>query len=181
MKLTTQFKPYLAQIKALYRYAFPRNERMPFFMIRRMCAEGAAELFVIKSKSGKFGGFAVTMRRDDIVMLAYFAVHPMLRDRGIGSRVLRALMKRYADSRFILEIEAIDEPCDNLAIRQKRREFYLKNGLKSAGFTVYAFDSAMEILTAGEPVSFEEYRGLYRSRRGNRIAVNVALRSQTDK
>lgn len=178
MRLTTQIKPHLTRIKALYRSAFPRNERVPFFIIRRMCKAGKAELFAIESSGGHFGGFAVTARHGDIVMLSYFAIHPMLRGRGIGSRALQTLMKRYADSRFILEIEAVDEPCDNLEVRQKRREFYLKNGLKSAGFTALVFNSALEILTAGEPVSFEEYRELYRLRRGSRIAGNVTLRSE---
>ncbi len=178
MKLTLQTKPYLARIKRLYLSAFPRNERMPFFIIRRQCKKGLAELFVVESDSGEFGGFAMTMKRGDIVMLAYFAIHPSLRGRGIGSRALQMLKELYADSRFILEIESVDEPCDNLEIRQKRRDFYLRNGMISAGFTARVFNSELEILTAGKPVSFEEYRELYRSRRGNKIALNVTLKSR---
>lgn len=180
MKLTTQTKEYLNQIKRLYRDAFPRSERMPFFIIRRECKKGSAEMFAVVSDSGKFGGFAVTMRRGDIVMLSYFAISPKLRDRGIGSRALQVLVKRYSGSRFILEIEDVNESCENPEIRQKRREFYLKNGMVSAGFTAHVFMSDLEVLTSGNPVTFEEYRDLYRSRRGNRVALNVTLKTQNN-
>lgn len=137
-------------------------------------------MFIVVSNSGKFGGFAVTMRRGDIVMLSYFAICPQLRDRGIGSRVIKTLMRRFKDYRFILEIEDVNEPCDDPETRQRRREFYLKNGMVSAGFTAHVFRSDLEILTSGKPVTFEEYRSLYRSRRGNRVALNVTLKSQNN-
>lgn len=178
MKLTTQYKEHLTRIKRLYRDAFPRNERMPFFVIRRECRKGNAEMFAVVSNSGKFGGFAVTMRRGDIVMLSYFAICPQLRDRGIGSRVIKALMRRYKDARFILEIEDVNEPCGDPETRLRRREFYLRNGMISAGFTAHVFMSDLEVLTSGKHVTFEEYRDLYRSRRGNRVALNVTLKSR---
>ncbi len=180
MKLTTQYKKYLTQIKRLYHDAFPRSERMPFFIIRRECRKGSAEIFAVVSNSGRFGGFAVTMRRGDIVMLSYFAICPQLRDRGIGSHVIKALMRRFKDERFILEIEDVNEACENPEIRQRRREFYLKNGMVSAGFTAHVFMSDLEVLTSGKPVTFEEYRALYHSRRGSRVALNVTLKSQNN-
>lgn len=178
MKLTTKYKPYLPQIKRLYRDAFPRDERMPFFLISRECRKGSAEIFAVVSNSGRFGGFAVTMRSGDIMMLSYFAISPQLRDRGIGSRVIRALMRRFKDSRFILEIEDVAEPCGDPETRQRRREFYLRNGMVPAGFTAHVFMSDLEVLTSGKPVTFEEYRDLYRLRRGNRVAINVTLKSK---
>lgn len=178
MKLTTQYKEYLPQIKRLYRDAFPRDERMPFFLITRECKKGGAELIAVVSDSGRFGGFAVTMRVGDIVMLSYFAISPRLRDRGIGSRVIRSLMRRFKDERFILEIEDVTEPCPDPETRRRRREFYLRNGMISAGFTAHVFMSDLEVLTSGKPVTFEEYRALYRSRRGGRVALKVTLKSQ---
>lgn len=176
MKISLPTAQELAKIKKLYRSAFPRRERMPFYAIRHLCRRGKAELLAIRSDSGKFGGFAMTMRDGDIVLLAYFAVHPKLRGKGIGSEALRLLMKRFADSRFILEIEAVDVPCDNLEIRKKRREFYLKNGMIPAGFTANVFFNDFEILTSGRPVTFEEYRRLYGFSRGSRSVGNVTLR-----
>lgn len=176
MRLTTNTDQHISRIRSLYRSAFPRCERIPFFMLRHMLKRGEAELIAVESDSGRFGGFAVMMRRGDLVMLSYFAIHPKLRGRGIGSRVLKALMRHFADSRFILEIEDVNEPCADRETRQRRRDFYLRNGMKPAGFTARVFMSDLEILTSGKPVTFEEYRELYRSRRGDKIALNVVFK-----
>lgn len=159
-----------------YKSAFPRNERIPFFIMRLMAKKGEAKFFAVESNDGKFGGFAVTMKHGDIVILSYFAIHPKLRNRGIGSKALKALMKHYSGYRFILEIEDAKEPCADRETRLRRRAFYLANGMKSAGFTAHVFETDLEVLTAGKPVSFEEYRDLYRVRRGIRVTLNVTLK-----
>lgn len=176
MKLIPPNKENLTRIKKLYRSAFPRVERKPFRLILRQCEKGEAEIFAIETNDGKFAGLAVTVKYNDIVMLDYFAIHPNARGKGIGSRALQMLKKRYADSRFILEIESIDEPCKNLETRQKRRGFYLRNGMKPSGFTARVFFTDLEILTAGEPVTFEEYRELYRSHLGEKMAGKIKLK-----
>lgn len=173
MKLTTPDKGDLRRIKKLYRSAFPRIERKPFRMILRQCEKGEAELFAAKTDSGDFAGLAVAVKNADIVMLDYFAVKPELRGRGIGSEALRILMSRYADSRFILEIESVSSPCGDLEAREKRRRFYLNNGMMPAGFTAHVFFTDLEVLTAGKPVSFEEYLELYSSHLGERALKKI--------
>ena len=176
MKLISPNKEDMKRIKKLYRSAFPRIERKPFRMILRQCERGEAELFALRSKDGLFLGLAITVKHNDIVMLDYFAIHPQARGRGVGSRALKKLRAKYADRRFILEIESIDEPCKNLEIRKKRREFYLRNGLKPAGYTAQVFFTVLEVLTAGEPVSFEEYKELYRSHLGDKMSDKIRLK-----
>ena len=176
MKLIPFNKENLSRIKKLYRAAFPRIERKPFRMILRQCEKGEAELYAIESNDGMFLGLAVTVKQSDIVMLDYFAIHPKARGKGVGSRALKMLRSKYADRRFILEIESVDEPCKNPEIRKKRREFYLRNGMKPAGYTAQVFFTVLEVLTAGEPVSFEEYRELYRSHLGDKAVKKIRLK-----
>ena len=176
MKLIPPNKENLSKIKKLYRAAFPRIERKPFRMILRQCEKGEAELYAIESNDGMFLGLAVTVKHSDIVMLDYFAIHPKARGKGVGSRALKMLRAKYADRRFILEIESVDEPCKNPEIRKKRREFYLRNGMKPSGYTAYVFFTVLEVLTAGEPVSFEEYRELYRSHLGDKMMKKIRLK-----
>lgn len=176
MKLIPPNNEYPAKIKRLYRAAFPRIERKPFRLILRQCEKGEAELFAICANDGTFLGLAVTVRHNDIVMLDYFAIHPKARGKGVGSRALQMLKNKYAEFRFILEIESTDEPCKNLEVRKKRREFYLRNGMKPAGYTARVFFTVLEVLTAGKPVSFEEYRELYRSHLGDKMAKKIRLK-----
>lgn len=180
MRFTTDTKRHMKRIKRLYKDAFPKEERVPFFALWHLAKKGEREFFAIESDSGKFGGFAVTMRQRDIVKMSYFAVHPKLRGRGIGSKALKALMKRFSAYRFILEIEDVDAPCDDRDTRLRRRKFYLSNGMKSAGFTVRAYGMDFEILTSGAPVTFEEYKALHRARRGGTAALNVTLNKYKD-
>lgn len=176
MMLKTPDKGDLRRIKKLYRAAFPRNERKPFRLVPRQIKEGNAELFALEN-DGEFAGFALiaTAREAGIVLLSYFAVEERFRGRGIGSAALKTLMERYSESRFILEIESVDAPCDNPEAREKRRRFYLSNGMTSAGFTARVFATDMEILTSGKPVTFEEYRGLYTARLGEAALKKVTL------
>lgn len=174
MKLAQPNKETLPRIKRLYRSAFPRIERKPFRFIIRQCEKGEAELFAVETNEGKFAGLAFAVKYSDIVMLDYFAIHPKLRGKGIGSKALQTLKSKYADSRFILEIESTAKPCRNLKARQKRREFYLRNGMKPSGFTAHVFLTDLEILTAGKPVTFEEYLGLYTAHLGKRAAKRIA-------
>ena len=176
MKLIPPNKENLSRIKKLYRAAFPRIERKPFRMILRQCEKDEAELFAIESNDGMFLGLAVTVKHGDIVMLDYFAIHPKARGKGVGSRALHMLRSKYADRRFILEIESVDEPCKNPEARKKRREFYLRNGMQPAGYTAQVFFTVLEVLTAGEPVSFEEYRELYRSHLGEKAVKKIRLK-----
>lgn len=176
MKLIPPDKGNLVRIKKLYRAAFPRIERKPFRMILRQCEKGEAEIFSIESNDGVFVGLAITVKHNDIVMLDYFAIHPSARGKGAGSRALQMLKKKYADCRFILEIESVEEPCRNAEVRKKRREFYLRNGMKPAGYTAQVFFTVLEVLTAGDPVSFEEYRELYRSHLGDKMVKKISLK-----
>ena len=179
MDLITPDKEDLRRIKRLYHEAFPRVERKPFHMILCQCRKGEAELFAIQSDGGKFAGLAFIVKNADIVMLDYFAIHPKARGKGIGSQTLKLLRSRYADSRFILEIESVDAPCRDLReldIRQKRRRFYLNNGMIPAGFTARVFLTDLEVLTSGKPVTFDEYRELYRSHLGERALKKITLK-----
>lgn len=173
MKLTPASKENLSKIKRLYRSAFPAIERKPFRMILRQREKGEAEMFAIESNDGLFLGLAFTVTHSDIVMLDYFAIYPKARGKGVGSNALQMLKARYADRRFILEIESVSEPCKNLEARQKRRRFYLRNGMKPAGYTAKVFFTELEVLTAGKPVSFEDYRDLYRSHLGDKALKKI--------
>lgn len=175
MDLLTPDKDKLRRIKRLYRSAFPRIERKPFHMILRQCEKGEAELFAIETDGGEFAGLAVVVKNADIVMLDYFAVCSELRGRGIGSETLQMLISRYSESRFILEIESVSSPCRDLEARQKRRRFYLNNGMIPAGFTAHVFFTDLEVLTSGKPVTFEDYRELYCSHLGERALKKITL------
>jgi hypothetical protein len=116
------------KIYALYLTAFPASERKPFGIIRKMCAEGKADVWCILAE-GKFTGFAATVNGGNLILLDYLSVRKSCRGMGAGSSAMELLMHTYEDNGFFVEIESTKEACADLSIRQKRRHFYESAGM----------------------------------------------------
>ncbi len=170
----------LKALKRLYRTAFPRAERKPFGLICRQARRGRMELLTLRGGNGELLGLAVTMLHGESVLLDYFAVDPSARGGGIGSEALRLLLERYAGKRFFLEIERLglpDTPPEQEKLRERRKAFYLRNGMQAPGLYACILGQQMELLTAdGQPVTEEEYRAVYRSGAGRTAALLIRPR-----
>ena len=149
-------KKRLKEIKELYDAAFPKEERMPFWLVRKNGRKSIADLMGVYDDD-EFVGMIHLVYYEDIVYLFFLAVSPEARGQGYGSRILQALHRRFPSRRIILNIEQVEEGCDNYEERKKRKEFYLKNGLKEAGYLTKEFDVVYEMLYLGGNVSFDEY------------------------
>ncbi|MCM1334791.1 MAG: GNAT family N-acetyltransferase [Bacteroides sp.] len=171
--ISAEERRLLRPLKRLYLSAFPRCERKPFGLLLKNRREGKAEILAALDGEGEFCGLAILHFSGDLVLLAYFAVSPSARGRGIGSGLLRLLLSRYADRRFFLEIERVDLGRDPSGIKARRKNFYLRNGMDETGLIVRLFGVELEILSYRCAVTFEEYRALYRSVTGRIVDKNV--------
>jgi len=144
------------RIYLLYRRSFPREERKPFAIIRKMCKEGRTDVWLAKA-GGRFAGLATTIN-GDVVLLDYLAVHPKLRSRGVGTAMLQALLTRY--ERLFVEIEAADQD-DPTGEKARRKAFYLHNGLEEMHVTAILFGVRMELLGRNCSLDFDAYRTFY--------------------
>lgn len=149
------------RIRLLYRRAFPRYERKPFAVIRRMNREGRTDVWLAE-KNGRFAGLAATINGDDVILLDYLAVHEKLRDRGVGSAFLQRLLLCYKDKGLFVEIEATDQD-DPTGEKQRRKQFYLRNGMTEMHVTAILFGVRMELLSKGCDLDFDGYREFYRT------------------
>ena len=149
------------KIKKLYRASFPRAERKPFSVIKQMQKEKRGDLWIYE-ENGKFLGFATTINGKSAVLVDYLAVNTDARGGGIGSKMLQDLRQHYGDDKLFLEIETVTPLADNNDQRERRKAFYLKNGMKEVGVTANIFETDMELLSFGLTMTFEEYRNFYR-------------------
>lgn len=147
-------------LESLYRSAFPENERKPFELIREKYCQKVTDVWMIEDAE-VFSGFAITMNGDDLVLLDYFAICEEKRGKGLGGKSLRALQEQYAGKRFFLEVESLKVPADNMEERCRRKQFYLRNGMKELGVYARLFGVEFELLGYECEVSFEEYFSLY--------------------
>ena len=174
MKLIKTKKPkHLMNIYKLYLKAFPKNERKPFPFILLKQWRGTTEILSIKNSTGDFSGLAIAAIHNDLVLLAYFAVSSTQRGEGIGSKALQLLKERYADKKLFLEIENTDTDAPNIEERKKRKNFYLKNGMKEMPFIINFFGTEMEIMTYNSDITFDEYHSVYKKEFGKYISRKV--------
>ncbi len=146
-------------IRLLYRRAFPRYERKPFKIIRRMQKEGRTDVWLAE-RDGHFAGLATTINSDAVILLDYLAVHEKLRDQGVGSAMLQALLALYEGRGLFVEIEAADRD-DPDGSKARRKAFYLRNGLSDMHVVAILFGVRMELLGRGCALDFDGYRAFY--------------------
>lgn len=144
----------------LYRSAFPREERKPFAVIRRMHRAGKTDVWVLR-RDGRFAGFASTINGDGLVLLDYLAVEERLRGQGAGSAALRALAEAYPGCGLFVEIESVFSPGADREERQRRRLFYQRAGFTSCRTLASVFGVPMELLGLGCRVDFDAYHRFY--------------------
>lgn len=113
--------------RTLYRSSFPRNERIGFDAILRLCGKGRAELLAL-ADGCEFVGSTLTIL-GDCPCLLYFSIRADLRGNGYGSEALALLRERYG--RFFLFAEEPSGTDDGL--RSRRISFYRRNGLEDIG------------------------------------------------
>ena len=147
------------RIRLLYRQAFPRYERKPFAIIRRMFREGRTDVWMA-FQQGRFAGMAATINGGDAILLDYFAVQRALRGQGVGSVFLQALLEKYAGKGLFVEIEAADRD-DPDGSKVRRKAFYLRNGLEDMHVVAILFSVRMELLGRGCAFDFDGYRAFY--------------------
>lgn len=147
------------RIRLLYRRAFPRYERKPFQIIRRMHKEGRTDVWLAE-QDGHFSGLAATINGDDTILLDYLAVHEKRRDKGVGSAMLQALLTLYEGRGLFVEIEAADRD-DPTGEKARRKAFYLRNGLDDMHVVAILFGVRMELLGRGCELDFDGYRAFY--------------------
>ncbi len=139
---------------------------MPFYMMKRMAKRGECDIRVIEEDG--FAGFAVLFAAKNVNMLAYFAITPEKRDRGMGSQVIKELISS-GEGRLLVEIERPDKTEQ----KSKRKEFYLKNGMRETGLFVTLFGVDMEVLVSEGSINFEEYLSLYEDKIGKRAKRKI--------
>ena len=148
------------RIYLLYKKAFPSYERKPFSLIYNTNKKGHTDVWIL-SNNNAFLGLAITMNDLDLVLLDYFAIEPKYRNQGLGTKALHLLHHHYQNQRLFIEIESTFVDCDNLEERIKRKDFYLRNGMKELNLHANVFGTEMELLSFQTNITFQDYYNTY--------------------
>ena len=157
----TKKSPWLPQVKALYESAFPANERIP---IKHLLDDKIKREFWTFFDGDLFCGFSNSITHGSITNIVYFAVVPELRSRGYGSQILQVIREQHPDTRIVVDIEVEEDSKDaeELERRNRRREFYTRNGFDSSPVDYIWQGEHYRLLTAGGTVTEKEFRNFWK-------------------
>ena len=157
----TRDAPWFPQVKALYESAFPANERIP---IKHLLDDKIQREFWAFFDGDLFCGFSNSITHGSITNIVYFAVVPELRSRGYGSKILQAIRRQHPDTRIVVDIEVEEDSKDaeELERRNRRRDFYLRNGFGSSPVDYVWQGEHYRLLTAGGTVTEKEFRDFWK-------------------
>lgn len=154
LKAIDQKYDHFDQVKDLYLYAFPDEERKPMEMILQNQKDGKMDLYALEY-DGTFAGLAFVINTTPLIILDYLAVVSDFRSHGLGSKILDRLKTLYPG--FVVEIESTRTASPtNQALR--RKQFYLREDLQDSHVDIALFGVPMELLSWPHPVSFDDYR-----------------------
>ena len=119
----------LVQVKDLYEYSFPEQERRPWDSFSTLIESGVPFfkfVTVTDNASGAIVGFYTEWSFPGAVYVEHFAVRKELRGAGAGSKILSHIVESAGDKAVVVEVE----PKDTDENAPRRIKFYEK-----AGFT----------------------------------------------
>ena len=147
------------QVKRLYLSAFPKEERLPWWLMRLNARRKGIDLTAFFDGE-RFCGFTSSVTVDDMHFLLFFAVDDVLRGKGYGSAILDKLRKEFGQ--IALNVELLDPTAVNYPERLRRFAFYRKNGFADTGYHVWEVGGKFRVLSTQEQLDMAAYRRIFR-------------------
>ncbi len=157
-KVSHQMAEY-SSIRHLMKSAFPQNEQLPMWLLRLLSARKNINFRAFFDEE-QFCGILYTAENSKYMFVLYLAVNDKIRSKGYGSQILQWL-KQNTSKTIVLNVEAADSNAVNSKQREKRIEFYQKNGIVDTGYSFIDKDEKYSVLSSdAEHFSAEEYYSL---------------------
>lgn len=148
----------LEQVRQLYLSAFPKEERIPWPLLRLNALRKDVDLTAFLD-GDTFCGFTYSVTAGNLHFLLFFAIDEALRSQGYGSAILRLLKAEYGT--VVLNIEPLLDNAPNLPERQHRYGFYRHNGLCDTGYHVWEVGGMFRVLSTDPVLDVPAYQKLF--------------------
>lgn len=148
---------YKRQVKRLYRSAFPKEERAPFWLLMKRC-DTPRDTFYAIVENNEFIGLLYTIKTEKMVYVFFFAIEEEKRGKGYGTNVLKELCKMHPDRAISLMIEDPEvKNAENKDARIKRLAFYEKNGFQRLSVKINEAGVSYELLGTDDTVTQQDF------------------------
>lgn len=157
-KVTPKLSEY-SSIRNLMSKAFPPNEQFPLWLLRLLAVRKGVDFRAFFDEE-QFCGILYTAENEHYIFVLYLAVNDNIRSKGYGSRILQWL-KANTSKAVVLNVEAVNGSAANIKQREKRIEFYRKNGITDTGYSFADKGETYAVLSSEcEHFSIKEYGSL---------------------
>ena len=153
--------PHRGEIKRLYHTAFPKEELLPWWIVRLLTVQKCVDLTGYY-KEDTFVGFTFTATTEDILFVLFFAVEENSRGKGFGSEILGCLQENNPEKTIVLNVEPLDEKAENNDQRIRRMAFYKKNGFYDTGYNIREVGGVFRVLATVPELDTAAYGKVFR-------------------
>lgn len=155
--LTEEF----SQVRSLYRNAFPAYEREPFWILYSMSFRRMAHFLVFQNSQSDFAGFAYVLDSPECTYVFYLAVNDAERSLGFGTQILEYIRQHSRSGKIALDVEpAGDHEAPNPEQRDRRMQFYARNGFVPTGYMLQEGSERYEVLSIDKDFDPPDYQKL---------------------
>lgn len=157
----------MKHIKKIFKYSFPKEERMPFFMMLLLTKIQNME-FVSFYDRDTLCGFVYMVSNQNITFIIYLAVDEELRSKGYGSCIIGEIQQMYPNNKIVLYIDRSDVEALDKEQRIRRKDFYLKNSFEESGYLVQSTPKVLQevLVKNGEFIESEFSQALKKCSNG---------------
>lgn len=146
------------KVKALYTAAFPKEERVPWWLLRLHSARRGIDLTAWMD-GDIFCGFTASVTVEGLHFVLFFAIDQNLRGQGYGSAILTAIKEEHKT--VALNVEPLIESAPNYEQRLQRFEFYRKNGFVDTGYHVWEVGGKFRVLSTAAELDVPVYQKVF--------------------
>lgn len=141
----TQTSRFWADVNHLAKEAFPPEEYLAPSTLVEMAKDDNFDFWALTDE-GAFAGFMVVQTFGDLAYLFFLAIDSDVRSKGYGSQAIETLKAAYPGKKQVVDFEMINPSAPNLAQREKRKAFYLRNGYQETGLFLSYLGVDYEVL-----------------------------------
>lgn len=111
------------EVKEIYHSSFPKEERMPFFLMLIMSCLWNTQFLAFYDEKILCGlVYMATLGRQTFIM--FFAVDKNLRSRGYGSNILSQIQLLHPKNKIIVSIEPVNGVRSHKKMEKQRTRLY---------------------------------------------------------
>lgn len=147
------------QARVLYRTAFPKEERLPWWLLRLNERRRGIDLTAFLD-GDTFCGFTASVTVEDLHFLLFFAIDDVQRGTGYGSAILQMLQKRHKT--LVLNVECLDPEAENYDQRKRRFAFYQRNGFADTYYYVWEVGGKFRVLSTEPELDVPQYKKIFK-------------------